>query len=217
MQYVDLTIELPRSMQHPMERFLRTEGAVDREELITWNLTPEGAEYALFRVEGDISQYRARIGEVESVVEYTLTAVDDGSFYAYVCQETRQADEQLRAAFARRNLVVVPPISYDDRGMHLTVVGAGSDLTAMVEDVPEPIAVTVESVGDYDRYHGTPVADLTERQLEAVKAAVERGYYAVPREAPLETVADALGCAPSTASTLLRKAEQAVLTRLIAA
>jgi predicted DNA binding protein len=215
MQYVDLVIDLPASMQHPMERFLREEEAVRREELVTWNVTADGVEYALFLVEGDLAPYRDRIDDVDSVVDYSLDPVDDGRFFAYVCEETREADEALRETFARRNLVVVPPIIYDVEGMHLTVVGESADLTGMVDGVPERVEVTIEGVGDYDRRHGTPVVALTDRQLEAVEAAVDLGYYAVPREAPLAAVAESLDCAPSTASTLLRKAERAVLTRLV--
>ena len=56
---------------------------------------------------------------------------------------------------------------------------------------------------------------MTDRQLEAVATAVEIGYYAVPREAGLADVAAALGCAESTASNLLRKAEASVMGRLV--
>lgn len=215
MQYVDLLVNQPPSMRHPMDRFLREEDAVEREALLTWNVTPDGEEYALFSVEGDIDRYRARIDEVDSVLDYNLTPVDDRHFYAYVRQATRDAERQLRAAFARRNLVVVPPIRYDEEGMHLTVVGAGADLTELVEAFPDAIDVAVEAVGEYDRHHGTPAASLTDRQLEAVETAVRLGYYDVPRTASLEAVADALGCASSTASTLLRKAERGVMTRLV--
>lgn len=215
MQFVDLVLDMPTSMQHPMERFLRETDAVQREELITWNLTTDGVEYALFHVEGDLERYRERIDRVDSVLECNLAPVDDGRFYAYVCQATREADERLRTAFARRNLVIVPPIRYDRSGMHLTVVGAGDDLTALVDAIPDRIEVTVESVGDYDRRHGTPAAALTDRQLEAVEVALDVGYYAVPREAALTDVAAALDCASSTASTLLRKAERAVMTQLV--
>jgi predicted DNA binding protein len=55
---------------------------------------------------------------------------------------------------------------------------------------------------------------LTDRQREAVRAAVEAGYYAVPREASLADVAEAIGCAESTASEHLRRAEAAVMRRL---
>ncbi len=214
MQYVDLLVDQPPSMRHPMDRFLREEDAIEREALLTWNVTPDGEEYALFSVEGDIDRYHDRIDEVDNVLDYNLTPVDDRHFYAYIHQATRDAEREMRAAFARRNLVVVPPIRYDESGMHLTVVGGGADLTELVDDFPASIDVTVEAVGEYDRHHGTPAGSLTDRQLEAVETAVRLGYYNVPRTASLEAVADALGCASSTASTLLRKAERGVMTHL---
>lgn len=50
-------------------------------------------------------------------------------------------------------------------------------------------------------------ATLTARQREAVEAALSLGYYDIPREASYEDVAEAMGCAPSTAAEHLRKAE----------
>lgn len=216
MKFVELVVDPPPALRHPMETFLRESDALHRGELITWNLTPDAVEYALFYFEGDLERYRARIDRVDSVRSYTLTRIDDGAFYAYVEQETRETDRQLRAAFARRSLVVVPPVVYDDRGMALTVVGEAADLQAMVDALPGALAASVEEVGDYDRRHGTFAAGLTDRQLEAVAVAVERGYYAVPREASLAAVADALGCAESTASSHLRKAERTLMRRLVA-
>lgn len=194
---------------------MRETDAVEREALLTWNLTPDGEEYALFSVEGDLDRYRDRIDDVDSVLDYNLTPVTDGRFYAYVRQATREAEERMRAAFASRNLVVVPPIRYEQDGMHLTVVGTSEDLTALVEAFPESLAVEVEAVGEYDRYHGTPATELTDRQLEAVRAAVRLGYYEVPRTAPLSAVADALDCAESTASTILRRAERTVFASVV--
>lgn len=194
---------------------MRETDAIEREALLTWNLTPDGEEYALFSVEGDLERYRDRIDDVDSVLDYNLMAVDDGRFYAYVRQATRDAEERMRAAFASRDLVVVPPIRYEQDGMHLTVVGAAEDLTALVEAFPGELTVEIEAVGEYDRRHTTLASAMTERQLEAVRTAIRLGYYEVPRTAPLAAVADALGCAESTASTLLRKAERAVFTRLV--
>ena len=215
MKYLDVVLDMPPAFQHPMEEFLRHEDAVEREELLGWNQSPEVVEYALLYVEGDIEPYRERIDRVDSVRDVTLTPIDDGSFYAYVCQETRAEEEAWRQSFARRNLVVVPPLVFSDRGIRMTVVGAAEDLRALLSDLPDPIDVTVEEIGDYDRRHATIAGALTDRQLDAVETAVELGYYAVPRTASLADVADALDCAESTASNHLRKAETRVMRRLI--
>ncbi|SEP87330.1 helix-turn-helix domain-containing protein [Natrinema salaciae] len=216
MKYLDVTIEMPTWARHPMQEFCRQSDAMGQVELITWNVTGEGEEYAFFRIAGDIDAYRDRIEAVESVLEYNLTPIDDDSFYSYVVQRPREAERLWRQAFTSRNLVVVPPIRYDeDVRMTLTVVGDKDDLRALLEEFPAEFELTVEEVGDYDRRHATIAAGLTERQLEAIEAAVELGYYAVPREASLEAVAEALGCAESTASNHLREAESRVMERLV--
>ncbi len=49
--------------------------------------------------------------------------------------------------------------------------------------------------------------DREQRQRAAVRAAVDLGYYDQPRRATHGDVAERLGCAASTASEYLRKAE----------
>ena len=217
MRYCDLHLRQPEWMEHPMQEFLREGDAIEREELVAWNLMRDrDVEFALFYVVGDQSAYRREIETVDSVPRYTLSSVDDGSFYAYVCQETREADDAFRAAFADLELVVLPPIVYDHRGdVHMTVVGEADSFGRLVEGLPEGMDADVRSLGRYDRRHGAVTADLTDRQYEAVEAAVRAGYYDTPARADLADVGAALDCAPSTASNLLSRAEAAVLGRIV--
>ena len=190
MKYLELTVEMPAWARHPMQEFCRRSDAMKRVELITWNVTGEGEEYAFFHIEGDVDAYQDRIEAVESVLEYNLTPIDGESFYSYVVQRPREAERAWRQAFAGRNLVVIPPIVYgEDARMTLTVVGARDDLQALLEDFPAGFEPTIERVGDYDRRNATIAAGLTDRQRQAIEVAVELGYYAVPREASLEAVA----------------------------
>lgn len=217
MKYLDVRLRQPDEMLHPMARFVRETNVVRHEELLTWNVLPDpGIEYELFYVEADLTPYREQVEAVESILEYTVWEVDDGSFYLYACQETREEEVALRAAFADLGLVVVPPVVYDDDAvMGLTVVGDGEDLRAMPESIPEAIETEVRELGDYDRRHPRVGGALTARQREAVGAALELGYYAVPRETSLAAVAAELGCAESTASILLRRAAGAVMARVV--
>lgn len=57
-----------------------------------------------------------------------------------------------------------------------------------------------------------PVEDvLTEQQRAAQLAAYEQGYYAEPREASLEAVADSLGHSPSAVGGLLRRGMKSLI------
>ncbi|MFC4359375.1 helix-turn-helix domain-containing protein [Halobium salinum] len=217
MKYLHLTLREPPETRHPMQSFLVEHDGMEREDLLIWNFgADEDHEDALFYVVGDIDAYEAAIDDVESVADYDLTPVDDRSFYSYVHQRTRESDLAFREAFARRNLVVVPPVVYaKDGATKFTVVGEGEDLSAVVDAIPDSMAVEVDRVGEYDRRHARVGAALTDHQREVVAAAVDLGYYAVPREATLEELGAALSLSPSTVSDHLRKAEAAVMERLV--
>ncbi|WP_336134735.1 helix-turn-helix domain-containing protein [Natronomonas amylolytica] len=61
---------------------------------------------------------------------------------------------------------------------------------------------------------GTPNADrlLTERQREVLLAALDAGYYAVPREVTLTELAERLDISKATCSDILHRAEHSVLS-----
>ncbi|ELY94000.1 bacterio-opsin activator HTH domain-containing protein [Natrialba hulunbeirensis JCM 10989] len=218
MKHLDVRLSQPDWMLHPMQRFIRETDVVRYEELLTWNVVgrEDGLEYELFYAEADRGPYEARIETVDSVRWYDLTPIDDETFYVYICQETRPEDIRWREAFAALDLVVVPPIVYDSAAdFYMTIVGAGDDLQALLEGLPDEISVDVRAIGEYDRRYVPLSGDLTDRQFEALEAAVEIGYFEVPREAGVDEVADELGCASSTASRLLQKAQARVMQRLV--
>lgn len=218
MKYLEARLSQPDAMLHPMQRFIRESEAVRYEELRAWNVDDREPtlEYELFYVAGERGPYENALETVDSVRWFDLSPVDGSSFYCYVCQETREADVRWRRAFAALDLLVVPPIVYDSTAaFSMTVVGTGENLRAMLEDLPAAIDVTVRTIGEYDHRHAPLVGDLTDRQLEAVTAAVEVGYFEVPREGGVDDVAEALDCASSTASRLLQKAQARVMQELV--
>lgn len=214
MKYVDLRLRLPDRLLHPMQAFIRHENAVRYEELIAWNVHADaGLEYELFYVEGDRDPYRRALDDVESVDGYSIAPIDDRSFNVYARQRTRPETTSWRDAFLDRELIVVPPIRFDDDAvMGITLVGDAADVQRLIDDIPATVDVTIAEIGTYDRPAGPLAGELTRRQLEAVRTALELGYYDVPREAPLESVAEDLGIAESSASVLLRRAERAALS-----
>ncbi|WP_323172338.1 helix-turn-helix domain-containing protein [Natrialba sp. PRR66] len=217
MKYLDVRLSQPDWMLHPMQRFIRDGEAVRYEELRAWNIAgAEGVEYELFYADADREPYETALEQVDSVRWYDLTPVDDDSFYLYLCQETREEDIRWREAFTTLDLVVVPPIVYDSMAAFtMTIVGTGENLQAMIDGLPDEIDVTVREIGEYDRRYAPLTGDLTDRQLEAVAIAADIGYFDVPRDAGVDDVATELDCAPSTAATLLQKAQARVMRRLV--
>jgi len=216
-KYVDLRLRLPDDLLHPMAAFVRHEDVVAYEELLTWQVRPDdGIEYELFYAEADPERYRAAVAEVESIREFRVAPVDESSLHCWVCEETLPAVRAWRDAFLDRQLVVVPPIRFDaDAVMGMTIVGDGSDVGAVVDSMPAAVDVTVAEIGTYRHRGGTPVAALSDRQREALETALSIGYYDVPRNGTLAEVADALEVAESSASEVLRRAERAIVTRVL--
>jgi predicted DNA binding protein len=62
-----------------------------------------------------------------------------------------------------------------------------------------------------------PATLLTDRQREFIIEAVTRGYYATPRQCSLTDLADAMGVTKGSASRVLHRAEEAIITEFVAA
>lgn len=213
MKFVRLTLHPPEPLAHPMQQFLSGTDAVYAERLLGWTI-PDDEEvwYLLLHAEGDLETYRGALSSVDLIDEFDLTRAGEDSFYAYVVERIRPQEKQLLAAFADRNLVLVPPVDFSPDGRPTyTVVGPAEDQQRMLEALPDEFVADVERVGEFDNRYASVAGRLTDRQREAVRSAFEVGYYDVPREATLEDVAGKLDCSEAGASKLLRRAEAAVM------
>jgi hypothetical protein len=164
---------------------------------------------ALLHVDGDRREVEAGLDELPEV-ELAETATADGGFYLLAVLDPGAIPLLNRAseAIPWRELVVVPPIAYRDGAAHASLVGADGAAAGLVEGLSEAIDVEVHAVGERRvDMAARPAQVLSDRQREAVRAALDIGYYDQPRGATHEDVAAALDCAPSTASEHLRKAE----------
>lgn len=103
---------------------------------------------------------------------------------------------------------------HPDGTVTFSMFGPGEMIQAAIDTVPNPVSVTVEEISGLQAMPQTVASALTDRQREAVEAAIEVGYYDVPRTGSQDDVATRLDCAPSTAAEHLRKIESKVLRSL---
>ncbi|MFA9427431.1 helix-turn-helix domain-containing protein [Natronorubrum sp. A-ect3] len=207
MQSADLTLQLPPSMQlpapeEPLESF-------QREEVLSWEVDRQSETVRfLSLVVGDPSALGDLAENLESVHRYDITPVDEDTFYGYVEMDLRAADATLLGTFDVPGLVIVPPMVYTGReNVHITVLGEPEAMSRLLERAPNEVDIEVTRVSEHQRRSETLAGRLTARQFEALEVARDVGYYEVPRSGALATVAEALECSESAASTLLRSAE----------
>ncbi|WP_251330544.1 helix-turn-helix domain-containing protein [Haloplanus pelagicus] len=216
MKHARLRIHHDSGTLHPMHAFEMAHERIHRADLLHWNTVLDGTNTFVFRVRGDPAPFRAKLDARDVTVSYSLSSAENGVFYCCVRDRATESDEGYIDAFARGTLVVVPPIRFNPDGTtDLALVGTAVDLEAAVEGLPSGLRATVRSVGPYRHRASAPAPRLTDRQREAVAAAVACGYYESPREGSVTDVAASLDVAPGTAAEHLRKAEASVMRSVV--
>jgi hypothetical protein len=216
-KYVGLSLSLPPEARNPMHQFVVDHEGYEASYLLRGNNIDDTVHTLLFYVDGHpIAPYREALEATENVLGYAISTCPDESFYLYVRDRLSETGRGIVDAVTTAGLVSVSPVAFNADGtMDLTLVGPGETVQRAVEAVPDGIGVDVREVGEYASHRFEPSAALTDRQFEAVAAAVDCGYYEEPREGSTTDVAEALDCSPGTAAEHLRKAEQRVMGRLV--
>lgn len=207
MKRVEFRVTYPADAAHPLHRRVGREEAVSRMELLAWG--PTDTVTTLSWYDAGRETVAEVLTAVETVTERHLVEGDGGT-YAFLHQTGYEFDADLLELVAESRVVFRPPVTFLNGGdATVEAVGETRALSEFYERLRGRVRVTVERVRDFRR--GASPSRLTDRQRAALEAGTAVGYYEVPRTGSVEAVAAELGCAPSTAGELLRKAESAVV------
>ncbi|MFB6072254.1 MAG: helix-turn-helix domain-containing protein [Halobacterium sp.] len=212
MKRVAVAVAYPSDLLHPLHREVVDRDAVTRADLLTWG--PVGAATSLTWLDADRGTVRAVLDGVDPVADASLVAGDGGT-YAFLRQTEYGFADDLLDLVTAADVAFPPPLSFcADETARFEAVGESDAIAAFYDDLARFLDVSIEAVHDFRR-GGAPAA-VTARQREALAAAVDAGYYDVPRSASVADVAAELDCSTSTAGELLRKAESRVLRDAVA-
>lgn len=211
MRYLELSLTPGEERLHPLFSLMAESDAVEEAWMLDWNVAREDTTTTLFRIRGDRTAVTAALDTEDVVREYSVESVTDREFYLFKQTATVPVERQLWLAFNQRRSVLMPPLEYRDGMVVCRIVGTHDELSTAIEEIPDGIEVDIRRLGRFRGDRPGIRTELTDRQREAVEAAIDAGYYEVPREATSRDVAAALDCDPSTASELLRRAEATVL------
>ena len=212
MKQVTFTARYPAELAHPMHQALMDSERLSRAELLMWG--PTETVTTLFWYDGPKAAVEDLLAAVESIERSALVAAADGT-YGFLAQREYELAASVLDLVAEAQLVFLPPVTFFDSGrVRFQAVGEQIALSEFYAGLSEVIETGIERVRPFHRGsvgRGESSGRLTDRQREALEAAVEVGYYEVPRTGDTAAVAAALDCEPSTAGELLRKAEAAVV------
>ena len=186
------------------------EERVKREYLHHYNLLIDQTVVILYQLRGDLDHARAVFDASPDVLHYDIPEQEDGLVYLH-CNVSEPLDGLL-SALQESEVVMTMPIEFlsDDR-LRLTFIGEHEPLQRILNMTAEYTDIEIERIDEYgSEDHLSSM--LTDRQREILTAAVERGYYEVPRQATIRDIADEVGLSVATVGEHLQKIEARILS-----
>lgn len=214
MRYVKVVLIPEEGSFHPAADALDDEPDVTRRAVLHLNLLNDGTAVALSRARGDADRLREILGDSDDVLRYDVSeAGEDLQTYIHF-RPTGPASGMLELT-REYELVVDTPIRYGvDGSVRAAIIGAEDVVQRAIEDVPESVRLELQQLSDYDPEIRELSSLLTPRQLEILDAAVELGYYRVPRSATHDDIAERVDLSTTTVGEHLRKIEARLLSEI---
>jgi hypothetical protein len=207
---VTFRVRYPEGLAHPLHRRLGDAEDASRMELLMWG--PTGTVTVLLWFDAGREAVSGLLGALDAAGAELVAG--DGGTYAFLRQRAYEFDDAVMDLVGDARAVFLPPVVFRAEGdATVAAVGETEGLSGLYERLDDVLDATIARVSEFRRPGGP---DTTARQREALRAAVALGYYDVPRAASVADVARELGCAPSTAGELLRRAESAVVRDALA-
>ncbi|MFB6359859.1 MAG: helix-turn-helix domain-containing protein [Halobacteriales archaeon] len=180
---------------------------IEETRLLEWNAGEDGQPTLLFTVEGEWRELPEQLRSDPAVAEATANSITEDRAVLLITLQPAASPlaSAVFEALTSSGLVIDTPVIYREGTVEATLLGESAVLQQALDTFPETVSIDVQAVGSVGG--PSPAAALSDRQREAVQVGLELGYYEVPRGATHRDVAERLGCAPSTASEHLQKAE----------
>lgn len=190
--------------------------SIDTGKIVNWQYLQDGSIIELYQIE--ITSEATISAENIPTETLSFQRFDTAGEYVYVYHRATPNDvvAALVELIDAYGLVIDLPITFDESGVTVTLLGETEKIQAAYDEIPASIKAqtTIERIKSFSPDSRGLDAELTPRQRQLLDAAMGVGYYSVPREATLEDVAAVAECAPSTAAEHLRKLESRVFSRL---
>lgn len=125
--------------------------------------------------------------------------------------QVENTEPRLVGPLRRARVPLRTPFEIDD-GQAIWELTTSRERLSALGDQLEAAGVAFELESIRPDAEATGESLLTDRQREVLLAAVAQGYYETPRQATLTEVSESLGISKATGSTVLHRAEGAILT-----
>ncbi|MEZ3114587.1 helix-turn-helix domain-containing protein [Halobaculum sp. MBLA0147] len=214
---LELSASLPREALPQFYVTVADSAAIAAVVVHDWNFAANDAATVLYEVDGDATQFAAAARATDGVSDVAVST-DGGErrcVLVTAAADTLPFFRTFLVVTARAGLLVRKPAIYREFETRGVLLGQSSALQSAVDAAPPGVDVTVESVGSAPVPETGLLEVLSDRQREALLAAVDAGYYDHPRETTHRDLATRLDCAPTTVGEHLQKAEAKLVAAVV--
>lgn len=211
MQAVRLRLRVPNGSFPGVDTTLAETAGATREALVHFEWLSDGSYTLFYRLDlAEPGVVETALEEHDEVLEYDLLRSDD-RWFCFVHVDERDFLSDLLEIAESNALVLDRPIQFVEDGVRLTIAGTSESLREAFQEATGQVSADVEWSGEYEPDLSGALVSLTSRQRDAIRTAYELGFYEKPRQVGYEEIGEQLGCAPSTANELLRRAETEII------
>lgn len=199
---------------HVFDEVVAPERDIERVAIHKMKLVDEEVGVVLYELRGDVDRFRELMGKIAAGYDYQITEFDDSIFF-YSPFRVNDLLHRLMRITRDFELFRMPPMTFNDSGdLCSTYVGTEEVFEEAMASAPEEITVVLDRKIPYKPDAERAVAQLTQKQRAILEAAVEFGYYDVPRRATYKDIGEELDLSGATVGEHLRKAEKSIMYRL---
>ena len=200
---------------HPVDKRVADHPDIARDLLHNVNLLADDTIVTLYQLSGDRVALESILEESPMVHKYQLSGTGD-AIHAYMHVEAHDRLVGLLSMLREFEFIFDTPMEFTRRGgLRVTMIGDVGSFQKAVPDVPDGIRLKLLKTGSYEPDTARLYSQLTDRQQEILRTAVDMGYYSVPRQVTHEDIGAELGCTGGTVGGHLRKIESKILTQIV--
>jgi predicted DNA binding protein len=215
-RYATVLLELDDAHEFSNNNIVPGRSAVTRRQLHNFNLVDNETVVLLYHFRGDLNQIDAALDATPDVLNYDLVDQENGGGFAYIHCELSDPVRSIVSTLHQFEIVLDMPLEFSDNGsVKATLLGEEPVLGEALKAISESVNVQLEKTGTYRPGIRDLGATLTDRQYQILTVAIQEGYYEVPRQVTLETIAAKMDLSRATVGEHLQKIEANVLSRIV--
>lgn len=211
-RYFEFTIDSTEIPLTPNEKPIR-ESDTQADALLSANFSkgPEGT--FIYRMVGSPDDIVPQLQELDSVIQVEASPCKQNYFGLMVHNEISR--ENLLFRLKHHPIILDTPIGLQTEYKPRFRITAPDEVIDVVyESLKTEEGVRLEKIGYCQPAQNDPLEILTERQVEILQAAVEGGYYNIPREMSTEDLGEMFDISSQVACEHIRKIESKIVDQV---